>query len=70
MIELIVTACLQLQPERCDELRLPTGFKSIQSCEANGMILAAGMMVNLPGWDAVRYRCKRVGPLPFGDNKA
>lgn len=70
MIELIVTACLKLEPARCDELRLPTGFQSVESCEESGLILAAGMMVNLPGWDAVRYRCKRVGPMPFGDNKA
>ena len=67
MIELIITACLLLQPTNCTELHLPTGFSSIARCEADGLILVAGVMMSHPKREAIRYRCEQVGPPPFGD---
>ena len=68
MIELIITACLLLQPANCTELHLPTGFATLASCEENGLILVAGVMMSHPKREAIRFRCERVGPPPFGDN--
>lgn len=60
MIELVIVACLWRQPGACSELRVETGFKTVGSCEENGLIIAAGAMLSHPDRRAARFHCELV----------
>lgn len=60
MIELVIVACLWRQPGDCSELRVETGFKTVGSCEDNGLILVAGEMLSHPDLKASRFHCEQV----------
>ncbi len=61
MISLVVTACLWAHPMKCEEIRLPTIFRSVDQCASGvGQQALAQIMKDHPGRFVARYVCEEM----------